>query len=447
MANIKEITYDFLNDELAVYNEKIAHHITRHALSHTSIDDFSKTLDNASKIDYSFNVEVKTMPVTNQKASGRCWIFAATNVLREIIAKKLNLDNFELSQSYIGMYDKLEKINFELEAIIDLKDKDADDRTLTYVLLNTISDGGQWDMFIDIVTKYGIVPKNVFPETYTSSNTRGLNHLVSVTLEKFASDIKELDKKGGMELIRAEKDKLFKKLYHLIISTYGIAPKTFDFEYVDANKVYHKEEGFTPLSFFEKYVKSEALSYVSLINAPTKDKPFNHTFTVEYLGNVVGGKGVKHLNLEMERIKELIINQLKDGNIVWFGSDVSFYRDRASYAWDDRSFDYQTPFGISYYADKAKALDYHISQMNHAMCITGVCLDNNGKALKWKIENSWGDDIAKKGYFAMSDTWFDEYVYQAVIDKKYLSYEELDAYENSKPISLKPWDPMGSLAD
>lgn len=445
MKNAKPIEVSFLDKEMKKYLKDDKNTIIRHALSGSSIDTVCKNQDSSNETDYSFSIDIKTMPATNQKQSGRCWIFAATNVLREVIGKKLGLDNFELSQSYIAFYDKLEKVNFELEAIIDLIGKEYDDRTLTHITSTTIGDGGQWDMFINIVNKYGVVPKNQMIETFQSSSTGALNKLISVELKKFASVASEIYREKGMGEVRRVKDELLNHIYYLLVSSYGVPPKKFDFEYVDKDKKYHLVKGFTPLKFYEKYFKEEANKYVSIINAPTNDKPFNKSYTIDYLGNVVGGKIIKHLNLSMDRMIELIINQLKDGRIVWFGSDVGFYRDRQSYIWDDKAFDFDTPFKLNYYVDKGKALDYSISAMGHAMCITGVNIQN-GKPTKWKIENSWGTDIAKSGYHLMSDSWFRQYVYQAVVDRCYLTEEELKEYE-SDPIVLKPWDPMGSLAD
>ena len=419
--------------------------IIRHALSASTVNQVAKSLDRMNEVDYSFSLDIKTMPVTNQKASGRCWIFAACNVLREIIAKKCNMSNFEISQNQIAFYDKLEKINFEMEAIIDLLGCEYDDRSLSCVMNNTIGDGGQWDMFVNIVKKYGIVPKNVKVETATSSQTGGMNHLITVELRKFAAKANKLYKEKGIVAVRKAKDTLFNKFYNLLVSCYGIPVKEFDFEYVDKDNKYHLEKGFTPLTFFEKYIGKEIDDYVSIINAPTSDKKFGVTYTVQYLGNVWGGKVVTHLNLPMKRVKELILKQLKDDQIVWFGSDVGFYRDRDSYKWDDKSYDYDSLFDLDFYCDKGDALDYGVSAMNHAMCITGVNLVK-GIPTKWKIENSWGEEQAKKGYYLMSNTWFDQYVYQAVINKKYLSSTELQALKK-KPIVLKPWDPMGSLAD
>lgn len=234
------------------------------------------------------------------------------------------------------------------------------------------------------------------------------------------------------------------KIYAMFLNAFGVPPKSFDFEYTN-EKGYHVEKKMTPLSFFEKYVGKKVDDYQSIINSPTADKPFLKNFTIDYLGNVVEGKPINHLNLPMKRIKELIVAQLKDQEPVWFGSDVGFYRDRNSFAWDSHAFDYPSTFGFDIKFDKGAMLDYWHSAMNHAMVITGVNLVS-GVPTRWKIENSWGPDNGNSGYFVMSEEWFDTFVYQAVILKKYLSEEELAATQ-AEPTHLHPWDPMGTLAD
>ena len=419
--------------------------ILRHALSKNSLYAVTSSQDADPEMDFNFDINIKTMPATNQKASGRCWLFAATNVCREIIANKCEMSNFELSQSYLAFYDRLEKANYLLESVIELLDKEYDDRTLAFLLQNGVGDGGQWDMFVNLVNKYGLCPKNVFPETSTSSGTRETAQVINFNIRKFASDAKKLNAEKGLKAVRKAKEELLDKIYTLLSDAYGLVPSTFDFEYTDKDGNYKLAKGFTPLSFKDKFLGDTLNDFVSLINAPTKDKPFGKTYTVAYLGNVVGGKEVTHLNVTMDRMKELILAQLKDNRIVWFGSDVGFYGDRELGVWDDQKFDLETPFGLSLIMDKGESLDYHASQMNHAMCITGVSF-KDGAPRKWKIENSWGKDRAKDGYYIMSNTWFDQFVYQAVVDKKYLNEKERKALKE-KPIVLKPWDPMGSLAD
>ena len=442
---MEEIKKEYLRRQFKAYQKDEKNVILRHALTKNGIYELANSQDNAPEMDFNFDIDIKTLSATNQKASGRCWLFAATNVCREVIAEKLNLGSFELSQSYLAFYDRLEKANYLLEAVIELIDKDYDDRTLTFLLQNGVGDGGQWDMFVNLVNKYGLCPKNVYPETYTSSATRETAQLINFNIRKFASVAKAIYEKDGIEKVKKEKDKLLNKFYTLLTNAYGLIPEKFDFEYVDKDGNYHLEKGFTPLKFKEKYLGSSLDDYVSLINAPTKSKPFNKTYTVKYLGNVVGGKDVTHLNVTMDRMKELSLAQLKDNRIVWFGSDVGFYGDREVGNWDDGQFDLNSNYGLDLLMDKGESLDYHASQMNHAMCITGVAL-KEGIPSKWKIENSWGSDRARGGYYMMSASWFDQFVYQAVVDKKYLSKEELKALA-AKPIVLKPWDPMGSLAD
>ena len=442
---MEPIKKTYLEKELNNYKGDEKNTIIRHALVKNSLLTVASSQDEIKEMDFNFDINIKTLPAANQKASGRCWLFAATNVCREVIAKKLNLANFELSQSYLAFYDRLEKSNYLLEAVIELIDKEYDDRTLAFLLQNGVGDGGQWDMFVSLANKYGLCPKNVYPETNTSSATRETAQLINFTIRKFASDAKALYQAKGLEAVRKEKEEVLNKIYFLLVNAYGLPPEKFDFEYTDKDGDYHLEKGFDALSFKEKYLGDSLNDYVSLINAPTKDKAFGKTYTVQYLGNVVGGKQVTHLNVTMDRMKELILKQLRDDRIVWFGSDVGFYGDREEGVWDDTRFDLNTPFGLDLKMNKGESLDYHASQMNHAMCITGVSF-KEGIPSKWKIENSWGKDRAKDGYYIMSKSWFDQFVYQAVVDKKYLNEEELKALQG-EPVVLKPWDPMGSLAD
>ena len=350
-----------------------------------------------------------------------------------------------MSQNYIALYDKIEKANFALESILSLSDRDHDDRVLSFILMDPVSDGGQWDMFVNLVKKYGIMPKAAFPETFQSENTRQSDFLVNCRIRRFAAEAHALIAEGKEEEARLAKDKAMKDIYNLFIACFGLPPKSFDFAYEDSDKKYRLLKGMTPQSFFKKYVGDDIDFYQSLINSPTKDKPFGKNFTIDYLGNVIEGKPINHLNVTMDRMKEAILAQLKDGEPVWFGSDVSFYSDRDGYAWDDKHYDYESAFGFAPEFDKENMLDFRGSAMNHAMVIVGVEIVD-GKIKRWKIENSWGSDRGLKGYYVMSSTWFDRFVYQAVVMKKYLTPEEVKA-TLEEPTHLPPWDPMGTLAD
>ncbi len=427
------------------YSSDKKNDLVRHAMSRTSIFNLAYSSDTLTKTEPQFSDLIKTMPVANQKASGRCWIFAGLNVLREVVAKKNKIKKFEFSQNYISLFDKIEKANWILEAFVDLADRPHDDRLLDYILTSPLNDGGQWDMFVSLVKKYGLVPQSAFPETYQSNNTRELDQIVANWLRRFAYEAHELYEAGKKDEIRPLKDKYMGLIYTTFTNAFGVPPKSFDFEYTDAKDVYHIESGYTPKTFFEKYIGSKIDEYQSIIHYPEADRPYMRNYTVEYLGNVVGGKKINHLNLPMERLKELCIKQIQDGEPVWFGSDVSYYRDRSSYAWAESSADYETLLGKDISFEKGAMLYYRGSAMGHAMVITGVNLDPSGKANRWKIENSWGEEQALKGYYVMDEGFFDHYVYQAVVLKKYLTPEERKATEE-EPIVLPLWDPMGTLA-
>ena len=431
---------------LADYLADKTNTVVRHTLSRVSLTD--AVHENAAVKDtpMTFSIDIKTMAVTNQKASGRCWIFAALNVLREIVAKKAGITApFELSQNYVALFDKIEKANYALESVISLSKYSPNERVFQFILDNPVSDGGQWDMFVNLVKKYGIMPKDAFPESYQSNSTRETNQLVNAIIRNFAFQAHELASKGKNSEIRPLKEKTLESVYRLFYDAFGVPPKEFLFEYRDSKDKHHSE-AYTPLSFFEKFIGKEIDEYQSLINSPTADKPFLRNFTIDYLGNVLEGKPINHLNLTMDEMKEAIIKQLTAGELVWFGSDVGFYRDRDSFAWDDKAFDYESALGFRLDFDKGAMLDFRHSAMNHAMVITGVDLDEKGVAKRWKIENSWGEQTGSKGYFVMSDTWFDRFVYQAVVKTKYLNKEQAAAAKKV-PIHLNPWDPMGTLAD
>ena len=402
--------------------------------------------DDARKMVFKFSTDIKTMKSTNQKSSGRCWLFAATNVLREHIAKELNLEDFELSQSYMAFWDKFERCNYFFEAILETAGLPLNDRTVNFLLQGGLSDGGQWDMFTSLVRKYGVVPKDAMPETFQTSNTRGSNQYISKFMRKNALSLRKMAAGGASrEALEAEKKALLAKCFSFLSSCYGEPPETFDFEYVDKDKNFHRESGMTPLSFRDKYLDGVWDDYVSLIHAPTADKPFDRLYTIKYLGNVAEDKGIRHVNLTMEELKAAVLRQLQDGEVVWFGSDCGKFGDRDSRFWDDQSFDSLPATGLDVAMTKEEMLDCCDSAMNHAMCFTGVNIGEDGKPNRWKIENSWGSEGLNEGYYMASDSWFDLLVYQAVVHKKYLGGKA--AILDTDPIVLDPWDPIGSLAD
>lgn len=393
-----------------------------------------------------FSIDLKQGDITNQKASGRCWMFAALNTMRFDIIRKLNLETFELSQSYPLFYDKLEKSNYFLESILETLDEPTNGRLISYLLSAPLNDGGQWDMFANLVSKYGVVPKDAMPESISSSATREMSTYLTVKLREYACTLRSQYEKGvAMNDLRKEKDQMMATIYKMLCICLGKPPKTFTFEVMDKDRKFIRDASITPKEFFDKYVGWNLNDYVSLINAPTVDKPYNRSYSVKFLGNVKEGNPVKYLNVTTNILKEVAIAQLKDSKPVWFGCDVGQYSTRDTGILDLDVLKVDQLFGTTFSMTKAERLDYGQSLMTHAMVFTGVNIDDNNEPNRWKVENSWGKDPGKDGYFVMSDPWFDEYTYQIVVNKKYLSEQLLAQYE-SEPIMLEPWDPMGSLA-
>ncbi|MGO2890894.1 aminopeptidase C [Enterococcus devriesei] len=392
-----------------------------------------------------FSIDLATGKVANQKQSGRCWMFAALNTFRHKLLTTFQLKDFELSQNYTFFWDKYEKANYFYENILATAEQPTASREVAFLMQTPQQDGGQWDMIVSLFQKYGVVPKAVMPESSSSSNSRDLNNYLNKLLRKHAVLLRQMvNEEATAEEIQANREAMLQEVYNLLAISLGTPPEVFDFEYRDEEKNYHLDQELTPQSFYEKYVGVNLEDYVSIINAPTADKPFMRSYTVDMLGNVVAGKQVKYLNLEMEDFKALAVKQLEQGESVWFGCDVgqSSTRDSGIMALD--AYDVEDLFDVDLTMTKAERLDYGESMMTHAMVLTGVDIINE-QAKKWKVENSWGEKVGDKGFFVMSDEWMDEYTYQIVVRKEFLTPEQLSAFE-AEPTVLAPWDPMGALA-
>ena len=391
-----------------------------------------------------YSIDLEHGKVANQKASGRCWMFAALNTFRHRLFNNFKLEEFELSQSYTFFWDKYEKANYFHENILKTAGEPVTSRNVAFLLQTPQQDGGQWDMIVSLFKKYGVVPKSVMPESFSSSASSDLNKYLNKKLRQDAKVLRDLVARGASEEeINETRKQLMQEVYDLLSVTLGTPPETFDFEYRDKDKEFHRYLNLTPQSFFEQFVGLNLDDYVSIINSPTTDKPFNRSYTVDMLGNVVGNQ-VRYLNLDMATFKELAIRQLEQGESVWFGCDVGQSSNRGNGRLALNNFDLEGLTGIDYSLTKGERLEYGDSLMTHAMVLTGVNLVD-GKPNRWKVENSWGEEPGVEGCWMMSDAWMDEYTYQIVVRKEFLTKEQLDAF-NSEPIVLAPWDPMGSLA-
>ncbi|MDQ8692564.1 aminopeptidase C [Streptococcus sp. IsoGale022] len=437
---------NFTDKLYAAYEANPKYAAIENAISHNgllaSLEKRSAAVENTPV----FSLDLTKDKVSDQKASGRCWMFAALNTFRHKMIANFRLEDFELSQAHTFFWDKYEKSNWFLEQVIATADQELTSRKVKFLLDTPQQDGGQWDMVVSLFEKYGVVPKSVYPESISSSSSRELNQILNKLLRQDAQILRELRAKGAESAeLQTKKEELLQEVFNFLAMNLGLPPRQFDFAYRDKDNHFHGESGLTPLTFYQKYVDLKLDDYVSIINAPTADKPYGRSYTVEMLGNVVGSKPVRYLNVEMDRLKELAIAQMQAGETVWFGSDVGQSSNRKAGVMAEGMHDFTASMDIRLTQDKAGRLDYSESLMTHAMVLTGVDLDENGKAKKWKVENSWGEKVGNKGYFVASDAWMDEYTYQIVVRKEFLTVAELAAYE-AEPLVLAPWDPMGALA-
>ena len=449
MDKMSSITPEDLADSRERFGAERVNAVAKNAVTSSGIRAAARRPEGVAANALGFDLEVTQGDRCNQERSGRCWMFASLNTMRYRVIKKYNLKTFELSQAYPLFWDKLEKGNWFLQNILDTLDEPLDGRLVSFLLADPIGDGGQWDMFRSLVKKYGVVPKEAMPETACSRNTRELDRYLTRYLRGAAKRLRQSHEAGvGTDDLLAMKKQMMDEVYHLLAVCLGEPPASFSVRLRDKDQKLALSGTFTPQEFFKTAVDMDVDAYVSLISAPTADKPFGHTYTVSRLGNVWEDHGVRYLNLPTEELKRVAIAQLKDDLPVWFGCDVaqSYLQDEG--IMDTAALDVDALFGfpVEGCMDKAERLDYGESLMTHAMVLEGVRLDEKGGPTLWKVENSWGKDHGRDGFDTLSDAWFDEYVYQVVVDKKYLTEEERHTYETEELTVLAPWDPMGSLA-
>ena len=420
--------------------------LAMNAVTANGIGKASTDIEALKKNVHEYSVLLKTGEITSQNQSGRCWMFAALNAMRFGLIKKYNLENYEFSQTYPLFWDKLEKSNYFLENILATLDEETGSRIVAFLLTAPLNDGGQFDMFAGLVEKYGVVPKSAMPETVCSSATAEMDKYLTLKLREYACKLRGDYRRGeSLESLRAQKEDMLSTIYRMLTICLGFPPEKVDFIVRDKDNNLIREEGLSPQEFYEKYVGWDLRDYVSLINAPTGDKPYSQAYTVRFLGSVHEARPVRYLNLPVDELKKAAIRQMQDGEPVWFGCDVGQRHVRELGIMDTRSIAVDKLFGTGFPMTKEERLDYGESLMTHAMVLQGVHLDAEGKPVRWRVENSWGKDKGKDGYYLMSDDWFSEYTYQVVVHKKYLSPEQLAQYEGEMKV-LEPWDPMGSLA-
>jgi bleomycin hydrolase len=391
---------------------------------------------------FSHVIDPEGAPITNQKASGRCWLFATTNMLRRSVAQKLELKEFQLSQSYLFFYDKLEKCNYFLDKIIDTYQEEVGSRLVQTLLLDPTCDGGQFTMVQNLLEKVAVVPLDIYPDVFSSTNSRKLNELLKSKLREFAEVLRE-NKSSGEDVTLLKQD-MMKEIYKIMTVFLGTPPKPdeeFIWEYYDKDKKYHKVVS-TPLQFYKDYVDFDYENAVSVINDPRN--PYESMIKVTDLNNMTGGREVLYLNMSNEVLTQLIVKRIKANKPVFFGSHTPKYMHRKRGIMDVDFFQYDDAFGFKQNQEKASRVKYGESLMTHAMVITGVNIGEDGKPNRYRVENSWGKDSGLDGYYIMTQEYFEEWCYQVVVDKDEIA--EYAQLLTKKPIELPLWDPMGALA-
>ena len=421
--------------------------LARNAAVRGDVMDLAMDWEAFRRIDHTFSdIVTGQMKVTNQKSSGRCWGFAGLNLFRIYLGRKYNLKKFEFSQNYFIFCDKLEKSNYFLENIIKTTDEPLDGRLVMHLLTDPIQDGGQWHMFVNLIEKYGVLPQTEMPESFQSSQSMRMNRMITRKLRGFAKDLRAAYEKGAdTKKLRVMKEDMLRTIYQMLTICLGSPPEKFEWQIRDKDKKFHRFEKLNPKQFYKEHVGLDLNDYVCLINCPMSDKSYNEIYTVDYLGNVVEGSIIRYLNLPSKRLKEVAAASIKDDHPVWFGCDVGKHFHRNLGVMDMDIFDFELFYSTDFPMTKTDRLEFGDSQMTHAMLFTGVDLDGRGHPRKWQVENSWGEKRSDKGYDIMTDSWFDEYNYEVVVYKDYITKDEFSVYQKD-PVVLPPWDPMGALA-
>lgn len=416
--------------------------VAMNAVTRGSLTDIALNRDIINSNNWAFSHEIEEKAeITDQKKSGTCWLFAEFNWLRTITMKKFRMGNLEFSQNYLMFYDKLEKANFYLEELIKRLDLDIDDRYIRFILDRPARDGGEWHMLVNLLNKYGIVPKEIMPDTYNRENSRHINELISFKIREAYAYMRKLflsNKKDS--IIRQYKEKIMSDIFKILAVCMGIPPERFDWSYRDKDRKYHRETGITPREFYDKYIGLDLDAFYTLVDCPTVQTPYERTFTIDLFDNMPGQRGWKWLNVPIYEIKKIALKILKNGEAVLFGCDVLQESHTKEGYLLTGLYNYDLLFQTSFIMDKKTRLECGHARLTHSMVLTGVELE--GKTpVRWKVENSWGTDAGRKGYFVMSDRWFDEHVLDLIVPPRYMP-AVLKKRFSRKPVILPPWHVM-----
>ena len=439
----RDVTTTQIDAYRAAFNADPSARVAQNAVCGQDVLSLSLSRAHVQGMDDSFSIKLDGWSVTNQKRSGRCWLFAALNLLRVGAMKKLNVKEFEFSQAHTHFWDKFERANHFLETIIERADRSTDDRTTHFMLRDPIGDGGQWNMAMNLIRKHGLVPQAAYPESHSSSETRFMNATLKEILRTAASELRaQMEAGAGAAEIQAHKETRMADVWRVLCIHLGTPPESFDWQWRDKDDKFHRAGSVTPQEFVAEYVTIDWEDYVCLVHDPRN--AFYQTYTVDCLQNVAGGPPVVYLNIPIDEMKAIAQQLLEEGTPVWMGCDVAPQMDRKRGLWDATLFESQALYGVEFGVDKANRLRFGQTMMTHAMLFTGVDVVD-GRPRRWRVENSWGDDNGVKGFYTMNDGWFDEYMFEIAAPSGHLS-DQMREGLGTEPVVLPAWDPMGSLA-
>jgi bleomycin hydrolase len=408
------------------------------AVSNNDVKSLVLNRELVNKNNEVFNVTTDVEGITNQKSTGRCWMFAGLNIMRPTARQKFNLKSFEFSQSYLFFWDKLEKSNTLLDAIIETRDRPVDDRELQVLLEDPVPDGGWWNYVVNLIEKYGVVPKEIMPETENSSKSKMMNKALETMVRQYAVELRAMHQAGKKIVeLRTRKMEMLKNVYRLLVLHLGLPPDEFTWRYEDKDKNI-VEKKYTPVQFYQEAVGFDLNQYITILDYPVY--PYFQHFQIDYCRNMPDKADMDFINLDIQQIKEYVLKSLLDKEPVWFAADAGWQMERDNGIMEDGIYDYQSLYGFQEKMTKAERVQYHVSIPNHAMVFVAADT-SDGQATKWKVENSWGTDLGDKGYWTMYNNWFDKYVFTVIINKKYLP-EKVLAILQTRPKTLPAWDPL-----
>ena len=435
--------------QLASQEQTAADVAIRNAMAQTSLSVLATDISTLKGVTRSeFSYQVNTKGITNQKQSGRCWLFTGLNVLRSQAINKHNLPKLELSQVYLFFFDQLEKSNLFLQGVIDTADKPFDDRFVDWLFCNPLSDGGTFTGVADLVEKYGVVPKEAMPETYSSNNTSQIASQMKWQLRDYGMQLRKLAAAGSQKKqLEAEKVKILGNIYHMLTLAYGVPPTEFRWEFRTASGSLVSDKTYTPKEFYKELWGDYNLNEQTILVMNDPSREYGKVYRIQYDRHTYDGHDWVYLNLPMEQIKPIAIEMIKNNEAMYISCDVGKFLNRSLGTCDMNNFDYKSLLGVDLTMDKRERILTHASGSSHAMTLIAVDVDAATKApLRWMVENSWGKESGFNGNLIMTDEWFDEYMFRFVFDKKYVPAEILKLTKQ-EPILLPSWDPMFAVEE